>query len=269
MFNQTNKNMLPESLYSYSTNFNRPSRGTKRPYVPAFKVKILDLLRPDWYYAIPSLERQVAILQFLCKTAMPYAKGTLYHNLKILLPNKYITLNNCMLGESAYEMSAIIQKKITELILRLDVGDDVWKWRVGTGLIDPNNYLDINIKTYRHRAAMPITSFNRFEDNVDNVLDKKITFLNWCPNSCHEDAVVIKCKGFAVGAGDIFYFIISYTSPDHLSGGWEVNIRSNPGETFVDFVLRLEANKKSIYEDGLCLEADGQYSPYYNLKSLE
>lgn len=262
--------MLPEINYAYQTNFNAKAKGTKRPYIPGFKVKLLDLIRPDWHYAIPNLEQRVNVLLWLCQTSVPFRKGSLYNGLSCLMPDKYRTTDNVCLGHGAYEMSGIIQKKVTELLLRINVDNDVWLWRQKTGLLDITAEVFIPIRTYRYRAAMPIKSFTSFDDLINNILDTKIKTLGYSPNSCHADATIIKSVCFAVGADTKehrnYCFIINYTTPDHPNGGWEVCVECEPGETFVDFVIRLNAAKDSIYNDGKCLDFESGYFGHTKLK---
>ncbi len=259
--------MLPEALFSYNTNFNKKPKSTSRPYTPSFKVKLLDLIRPDYHYAIPTLERRIAVLLWFCQTSRPFKKGSLYHGLSCIMPDKYSNSYPTLFNGGAFSISRQVQTKITELLLNLNVDQDVWMWREKTGLLDINEIIDIPVRTYRYRAAMPIKTFESFENILDKVMEKRDSFC-WGPNSSHDDARVIQSINIGLGSGKHnFYYIIKYTTPDHPNGGWEVNIRSNETETFVDFVLRLFDNLTAIFQTGECLEPDGKYSPYYSLKS--
>ena len=119
---------------------------------------------------------------------------------------------------------------------------------------------------------MSIENFRSFSD-IKKILFTNQDFYNgavntlkFSPNEFHKDAIWILKKRCYVHQNHLTY-TITYGCEDDFNNksgsSWEINIKSNEGENFVDFCLRLHEN----YNDILCgnMSKDGKYGDYYTL----
>lgn len=261
--------MIGAGICAYRSNFNCKEGSKKRPYKTSFELKLYELFI-DRYRYVSKYDDDlfVCIAQWLMRKGIPNKTNS--------MPYPYI----CFVNDSLDNLDKFMKKALFSYDpffaenLYINAGKfNLAEWRKQFNLFEPTKIT--GLKYYRDRASMPIPNFQDF-DNIKKILFTNRDFYNgdvntlkFSPNQFHKDAIWILKKRCYIYPNHLTY-TMTYGCEDDFNNksgsSWEINIKSEEGENFVDFCLRLHNSYDDILSGNM--SKDSEYGSYYTLNEV-
>lgn len=233
-----------------------------KSYGTQFLCQSLDLCRPH-AETLFNIEILVNMHLYFQKSVEPFSTGYTCYDLR------YFIARDQIFGGSMRDMKSKLFSVFQYLILG-QKGKEVDAWRAATPFGTLGDVV-MEFKHYKNDWVWPI-SCSDFEAIINSLLyvTGKENF-EWDCNSCWKSkarAVIGKYFTFPYDDDENrhFAYCINYSIANRESSSWEVKIKSEPNETFVDFVIRLSRYNWLTKEGGNHLEQIGiKNSSFYKI----
>jgi|GEM_PF-4614045 len=226
------------AYYAYRNNFNCKQGSTKRPFRRNTKIRLVDLFRDNFRFISKYDDDYfISLCQWIMKKGYP------------------IKLS---LSDDTWR----IDKYYQEALFSVDPfhAQNLWvnhnhfnlkEWRRQFELFE-ESYIE-GLNYYRNRASIPILAFSTFDEIKEILFTEKgkngeiNNKLFFSANSYHKDAIWILSKEMIIHR-EHFVYRISYGCKDdyeemknhkYYYSSWEIEIRSEDNENYIDFCLRI------------------------------
>lgn len=252
--------MIGATKYSYDHNF-KGVKGAKRPIRKSIRIKWFNLII-DGYMIFSKFgdDLWVSLAQYLIRKGYPNTYDAVFVNKGLRLMDKGNDFQNFFM-KSLFSLDLSHAQNLFINSSQFDL----FKWREQFQLFEEVQIKGLNF--YRNRPSMPIKQFRSFHDikklifHGKDTYNRRIDKLNHSYNSSHPMALNIYSRDICVMC-DYYIYTIHYGYED---SSWEIRIKSDIGENYIDFCIRLFNQYDNIL-NGKILPDDSIGWSFYKLK---